>query len=374
MDNTTESKIEAIDGSKILVEACCQSGGDVFIGYPITPSNLIYRYSLDRFPMALAAPDEISTVQWMAGFSATGKFPVSATSFPGLALMTEGINMAFMMELPMLIIVTQRLGPSTGSATTGAQGDLLFLRGMISGGFVIPVICPADYEDLWYLTNKSMELAISLRCPVILLTSKEMVMCTRSFDLSRLSSLEKIRWKTYEREDPYLPYSTNDGLVPDFLPLGHERHIVRLNASTHDESGLIKGVNPDTMRNSRRLREKVLTGTKSQLYYHLDENEDSNTIIVAYGISSYSARDAVARLRSEGEKVSLLIPKTLLPVSDIILNILNSYQKVIIVEENLSGLYSELIYGSNSPDYVYGMRKMGAMISPEEIYRRYQSC
>ena len=374
MHTQSQSMIESVDGSKLVVEACCQSGGDVFIGYPITPSNLIYKYSLERFPKALAAPDEISTVQWMAGFSATGKFPVTATSFPGLALMTEGINMAFMMELPMLIILTQRLGPSTGSATTGAQGDLLFLRGMISGGFVIPVLCPSDYEDLWYLTNKAIELAVGLRCPVILLTSKEMVMTTRSFDLSRLDSLKRIVWKTFESNEVYQPYSTNGSLVPDFLPLGDEKHIVRLNASTHDESGLIKRVNQDTMRNSHRLRDKVLTGTRSHVYYHHDEDVDSSSLIVAYGVSSYAAREAVRKIRSEGEKVSLVIPKTMLPVHEIIVNIINSYQKVFIVEENLSGLYSELIYGSNSPEYVYGIRSMGRMITPEEIQRRVMSC
>src|SRR3990172_3117104 len=131
--------VSLIDASRIITESCVQSGAEVFVGYPITPTNLVYSYSFERFPVALPAPDEITTLQWMSGFSSVGKFPVTATSFPGYALMLESINMAFMMELPMLIILSQRLGPSTGSATTGAQGDLLLLRSSISGGFPIPV-------------------------------------------------------------------------------------------------------------------------------------------------------------------------------------------------------------------------------------------
>ena len=67
----------------------------------------------------------------------------AATSFPGFALMLESLNMVAMMELPLVLILVQRLGPSTGSATTGAQGDLLLLRGAISGGYPLPVLCPS---------------------------------------------------------------------------------------------------------------------------------------------------------------------------------------------------------------------------------------
>ncbi len=82
-----------IDGSRLITEAMVRAGVEVFIGYPITPANLLYFYSSQRFPIALAATDEITTLQWMAGFSATGKLPVTATSFPGFALMVESINM-----------------------------------------------------------------------------------------------------------------------------------------------------------------------------------------------------------------------------------------------------------------------------------------
>ena len=117
-------QLALIDGSRLIVEACVQAGADVFVGYPITPASLIYNYSSQRFPTTLPAPDEITTLQWMCGLAASGRLPVTATSFPGFALMLETLNMAYMMELSLLVILVQRLGPATGTATAGAQGDL----------------------------------------------------------------------------------------------------------------------------------------------------------------------------------------------------------------------------------------------------------
>ena len=130
-----------IDGSRLITEACVRAGADVFIGYPITPANLLYSYARHRYPTMLAAPDEITTLQWMSGFSAAGRLPVTATSFPGYSLMAESLNMAFMMELPMVVVLVQRLGPATGTATGGSQGDLSVVQGTLSGGFSLPTLC-----------------------------------------------------------------------------------------------------------------------------------------------------------------------------------------------------------------------------------------
>jgi len=117
-----------------MVESLARAGVEVFAGYPITPANLLYSYSCRRVPVALSAPDEITALQWIAGYAAAGRLCATATSFPGFALMLESVNMAYMMELPLVVVLAQRLGPATGSATCGAQGDLALLAGTISGG------------------------------------------------------------------------------------------------------------------------------------------------------------------------------------------------------------------------------------------------
>lgn len=357
------------DASMLITEACVKAGADVFIGYPITPSNRFYQYGTQRFPSFLAGPDEITVMQWMAGYSAAGKFPVSATAFPGLALMTEGLNMAYAMELPMLLILTQRLGPSTGSATTGAQGDLMFLNGAISGQYPIPVFSHSDFEDSWDMTYEAIKTAIKFRTPVILLTSKELVMTNKSFDLSTLKEIKPVEKFSASVVEPYKPYKTGDEMVPPYIPLGDDKYQVRINASTHNDAGLIKKNDPESMANTRRLKEKFEKRIDEITFYDFDDQSGADKLIVTYGISADAARDAVSELRESGEKVSLLVVKTMIPVPPKVMEIMDRFGSVIFVEENIGGIYKEMIYGNNSPKKVSSVNKIGSLISPSEIVK-----
>lgn len=369
MKTTISKKRVMTNGSQIMAEAFVRTGADVFVGYPITPASWLFSYASDSFPVSLASPDEITALQWMAGFSAAGKIPVTATSFPGFALMIESVNMAYMMELPLVITLAQRLGPSTGSATTGAQGDLLLLRGCISGGYSLPVFCPSNFEDCWTLTFECVRTAVELRTPVVLLTSKEMIMTNRSFDLSRLVPIEPVRRRFYEGSGPYRSYEAGEDRVAPFLPVGNDRHQVRLNASTHGKDGLIQKATEEAMNNTRRLKEKIEGRMPEFTRYDLDEPGDSDTLIVTYGITADAARDAVERSRRAGNGVSLLVIKTLLPVSPVILNIIDRYERVLFAEENLSGLLREVMYGQRVPEGVRSVNRIGKMVTPSDIMK-----
>jgi 2-oxoglutarate ferredoxin oxidoreductase subunit alpha len=364
---TITSKKVLTDASRIMTEALAQSGADVFIGYPITPSNLFYAYSKERFPEFLAGPDEISVLQWMCGYSAAGKIPVTATSFPGLALMTETLNMAYMMELPMVLVVVQRLGPSTGSATTGAQGDLKFLDGVISGGLPLPIFSPSNFKDAWTLSNKAVKTAVEFRTPVIILTSKELVMTQKGFDMNLLEPLEKIDRTPKAFEPPYQPYKAGDDMVPTFYPLGNEKFQARFNASTHDNDGLIRKGTPESLANTWRLREKLEKRVDKFSFYELDEEKEATELIISWGVTADASRDAVQSIRSKGNKVSLLIVKTILPISSKIYEIIDSYKKVLFAEENMSGLYKEIIFGKRNNPNVKTATKFGSMLTPSEI-------
>ena len=356
-----------IDASRIITEALVQSGSDVFIGYPITPSNLFYSYSKERFPQFLAGPDEISVLQWMCGYSAAGKIPVTATAFPGLALMTETLNMAYMMELPMVLIITQRLGPSTGSATTGAQGDLKFLDGVISGGFPLPIFSPSNFNDAWTLSNEAVKTAVEFRTPVIILTSKELVMTQKSFDTNTLEKLVKVDRTPKVFEAPYQPYKAGDDMVPTFYPLGNEEYQVRFNASTHDNDGLIRKGTPESLANTWRLREKLEKRIDEYTFYELDAEKDAKDLIVTWGVSADASRDAVIAMRLKGKKISLLVVKTLLPVSQKLIDIIDSYETVTFAEENMTGMYKELIFGKRTQLNIKTATKFGSMLTPSEI-------
>lgn len=355
------------DSSRLITEAMVQAGADVFVGYPITPANLIYHHSSRRFPVFLAAPDEITTLQWMSGFSAAGKVPVTATSFPGYALMIEGINMAYMMELPMVIILVQRLGPATGTATRGAQGDIALLSGTISGGMAIPSFSISNTADCWDLSAKAVEVAVKYRTPVVLFTSKEEVMTMFSIHTSELNPISPIQRKIYDSDAEFIPYHPGPDLVPSFLPLTSNRHQVRYTASTHDKKGIIQNSGKEALGNSRRLHYKIKDNVDHFTYYELDEQPGAVTLLVSFGITSQAAREAVNELREEGRSVSLLIAKTLLPVPDVYYDIVSRYNRVFVAEENLTGQYRQLLFGTVPPKHISGINEFGKMISPATI-------
>lgn len=358
-----------IDGSRLITEALARAGADVFIGYPITPANLLYQYGTQRFQIALPAPDEITTLQWMAGFSAAGKIPVTATSFPGFALMIESINMAYMMELPMVIILVQRLGPSTGTATCGAQGDILLLRGVISGGYPVPILCISDFDDCWKLSASAVSTSVELRTPVILLTSKESVMTLQSFNKNSLPPVKPVQRRFYNGKSVYQPYAAMQNLVPAFLPVGNNQHQVRLTASTHDTRGLLQHSTEEAIANTCRLQEKIMKNLSNFTYYELDEMKDSNILIFSYGVTSTAAREAVHLLREKGIPVSLLIAKTLLPVPPEYFKILDRYERIIIAEENLNAQYCEILFGGKKPAGVSTVGSIGKKITSQELIK-----
>lgn len=357
-----------IDGSRLIVEGAARAGAQVYSAYPITPANRIYFNAVERIPQVLKAPDEITAMQWACGISATGVIPMTATSRPGFSLMIESVEMAFMMELPVLIVIVQRLGPSTGSATTGAQGDVSLLHRMISGGYDIPTITPSSLEDCYVLSGKALSLAVQLRTPVVLLTSKEMIETERDLDVERLPEIEPARWNLYDGND-YRPYGELEDLVPRFLPLGDARNRVRLTASTHDQEGILKKASPESLNNTARLRDKIEDSIHRYNHYDLEEKENADTLLVSYGITSYAAREAVEMLDSEGVPVSLLTVKTLFPVSGELIELISAYSRVIVAEENLTGQYRRVLWGETGDDKVSGVNVLGRMLTPEEIAR-----
>ena len=365
MQNQHSPHLVLTDGSRLIAEACARAGADVYVGYPITPASLIYTYASQRFPAVLPAPDEITALQWMAGLAATGRLSVTATSFPGFALMVESINMAYMMELPLLIVLVQRLGPATGTATAGAQGDLFLLRGLISGGYPLPVMCIAALEDCWSLPPVALRTALELRTPVVLLTSKEMVMTQHSLDLAQLPPVEPLRRSFYTGQTPYRPYAANGGAAPPFLPVGDDRHQVRLNASTHDTQGILQHSTDEALANTRRLQAKVEAGVP--VLYHLDEQEGASSLVVAYGVTAGAARQAVSALRQRGQPASLLVAQTLLPTPTQYYEIIDRYEHIVVAEENLQGQLARMLFGQRLPANVRVVGGIGRMVQPDDI-------
>jgi 2-oxoglutarate ferredoxin oxidoreductase subunit alpha len=126
---------------------------------------------------------------------------------------------------------------------------------------------------------------------------------------------------------------------------------------------------PEALANTRRLHEKALHNLDRYLHFDYDAQEGADTLLVSWGITARAATEAIAGLRAAGKKVSLLNVKTLLPVSDKIYEIIEKYTKVFIAEENLTGQYREILFGSKCPAHVKGINAIGEMIEPKEIMK-----
>ena len=212
-----------------------------------------------------------------------------------------------------------------------------------------------------------------MKTPVILLTSKELVMTSRSFDLSELSEIKPVPRVSGEIIEPFLTYQYGKDLVPAYIPVGNDKYRIRLNSSTHNKEGMIGKNDPESMANTKRLNDKFIDRINEFTFYELDHQAESKKLIVSYGISAEACRDAVSHIRRSEEKISLLIVKTLLPVPPEVVEIINRYPDVVFVEENLNGIYCDIIYGQNIPAGVKKVNKIGNMISPYEIIKTLKS-
>ena len=168
--------MELVSGNRLTALGALSAGCRFFAGYPITPSSEIYQTMMEELPrrggLALAAPDEISSLSGCVGASLAGYKAMTATSGPGWCLMIETVQYAVMTETPVVVTVVQRLGPSTGGATQGAQGDVLLTEFCTSGGYTIPVFAPASAVDCYELARRAFEWSERLRTPVVLLSDK----------------------------------------------------------------------------------------------------------------------------------------------------------------------------------------------------------
>ena len=175
----------------MVAEGALAAGCRFFAGYPITPASEIYevmmRELVGRGGLALSAPDEISSLCYCVGASLRGLKAMTATSGPGWALMVETVQYALMAEIPLVVALVQRLGPSTGGATQGAQGDVFLAEFCTSGGYAIPIFAPSTAAECFEFTQQAFNWSERLRTPVVLLTDKEVGMTTEAVDDAALA-------------------------------------------------------------------------------------------------------------------------------------------------------------------------------------------
>jgi 2-oxoglutarate ferredoxin oxidoreductase subunit alpha len=365
----------------MIAEGAVEAGCRFFAGYPITPASGIYKFMIDELPrrgdVAISSPDEISALAFCVGASLRGFKAMTATSGPGFSLMVETLQFAVMTETPLVVVLVQRLGPSTGGATQGGQGDALFVGHSIAGGYTIPVFSPSNPVEAYELTVHAFNVAEKLRTPVVILTDKEVAMTYENVDYERLPRSETTTRRYFSPTEgkKYKTYFFDDkNGIPDFAYIGGE---VRVTAtgSAHDMAGMLQKNSPETIEVLRHLQEKIGSNAEEIIRVDSDRADGSDTLLISYGISARTCREAVLNLRQRGEKVSLLNLLTLFPIpTKAVLDAARGVSQVVVVEENMTGLYKSQIENLFGGKEVVGINDVGRMITPNQIENTVISC
>lgn len=360
---------EFIDGATAVVRGALDAGCTFFAGYPITPASGILMQMMSELPktggVAVQGEDEIASIGMCIGATLCGARSMTATSGPGISLYSENIGLAIMGEVPLVIVDVQRLGPSTGAATTVAQGDVQFVRWGTAGGYPIIALAPSTVPEAYQLTAKAFDLAERFRCPVFLMTDKELAMSLTTVDPDSLMLPEVKDRVTESGGDPYR-YEPGDSVFP--LHEYGRGETVRFTGSTHDEQALITKHAPTIGALNRHLIAKIERHRDEIELAELDADAGATTLIVGYGITGGAVRTAVARARETGMLLSGIVVHSLWPVPETVLGKAFADVDKIIVPELNPGLYRREIERIAGDREVIGIERIdGDLITPEEI-------
>jgi 2-oxoglutarate ferredoxin oxidoreductase subunit alpha len=361
-----------LEGNEAVAMGAIYAGCRFFAAYPITPASSLLEAMLEALPSVggtvLQGEDEIASIGYCLGASMAGLKVMTATSGPGISLYSENISFAIAGEIPIVIVDVMRQGPSTGSATKGADGDVQFLRWGCSGGLPVVVLAPVDVRDCFTLTVHAFNVAERLRCPVFLASNKEVGMTRETLDMATVEK-PPVMARICHASGPFLPFGVRPGEdVPRFLPIGGPSP-VRQTSSIHGPDGYITTDPADIQAGVERLKRKVESQLPSFTFFDLERKQGARTLLVTYGVTARAGRAAVEILeRERGVPVSVLVLKTIWPVPEsVIRSAAGGTDRVLVVEMNL-GQYVHEVRRVLCPQKVdfYGVM-CGRLISPAEI-------
>ena len=360
---------EYTTGATAIVRGAMAAGCDFFAGYPITPASGILTAMMRELPkvggVAIQGEDEIASIGMCIGAAMTGSRPMTATSGPGLSLYSENIGLAVMGEVPLVIVDVQRLGPSTGAATTVAHGDVQFVRWGTSGGYPIIALAPGNVVECFTLTAKAFELAERFRCPVFVLTDKEVVMTLTTVDVEAYPQVRPAERVLATSGAPYR-YEPPDEVPP--LRVYGDGDPVRFTGSTHDERAFITKHAPPIGALNHHLEAKIEDHRDEIELVDADLEPGARTLVVGYGVTSGAVRTAVATARGSGAVVSSMVVQSLWPVPERALTeALDGVETVIVPELNL-GQYRREVERLAAGRRVVGVNRIdGELIDPDAI-------
>lgn len=332
----------AMNGNQALALGIMAAGIEVCSMYPITPatsaSHFLAAYFSEVGGIVHQAEDEIAAIGFAIGSSYAGKTAVTITSGPGLALKTEFIGLAVMAEIPLVIIVVQRGGPSTGLPTKIEQGDLLAALYASPGDSPKIVIAPATIEECFHFMITARKLAEEFRGPVMVLTDANLATGQQPFARPRPKEswiAPPVDQSPWETGVPAFGWDGQTGLSQRPIP-GRRGGEYVLTSLAHDEQSHV-AYESGTNQRSMAARSRKLAVLRSLLKPpQIHGGDTGDLLIVGWGSTIGTIEEAVDRLRTEGHRVSSLHLRFLSPMEPGLKEIFARFRKVMTVEINYS--------------------------------------
>ena len=375
-------------GNQALAVGALASGCRFFAGYPITPATEIMEFLAAELPRMggtlIQAEDEIAAINMVMGASFAGAPALTSTSGPGLALMIEGLGLASMAEVPVVIVDVQRAGPATGMPTKTSQGDLYLA--FYAGNDEPPrfVLAPSSVEDCFVQMINAFNLAEAYQMPSIVLIDQALAPRVETwrnpFPDGQWPIIRRTVADLSKKGAGFKRYRiTENGVSPMSIP-GMRGGEYTADGLEHDERGkpdhspkVHEAMMDKRWRKVDDAREAVF-GLESAVERWGDR--DAAIGIMGWGSTLGPVKEAMARAQADGFRVEALFPKVLFPMPDNrIRRFIRGRRAIIIPELNVLGQFARVVEHRYTHDLVRDKvdivslnKYQGLPFSPSEIY------
>lgn len=345
VSHSNQKMLPLVSGNEAIALGAVQAGLNMYIAYPMTPASAILHYLAeheDDLGVVTVHPEsEIGVVLMALGAAYAGARTMVGTSGGGFALMTEALSLSGQGELPIVFVVSQRPGPSTGVPTYTMQGDLSFVIHAGHGEFAKLVLAPGDAEEAFYLTGLAMNLAWRFQIPCFVLSDKHLSESIFSFDgdPDKVKPEVPLLWDGQGEYKRYL--DTPNGISPLAFP-GNAAPMIKATSYEHDEYGITTEESEQIARmQKKRLRKKKTMEHDLARYEQVKVygNPDSKTVLLCWGSTKGACIEAAEELGLKVVQPLVLEP---LPVESL-KKALSGADKIIDIEVNATGQLSKLL-------------------------------
>lgn len=344
-------------------------------GYPITPASLLLQLMSQYKKFGITtfqAEDEIAAICSAMGAAFGGALALSCTSGPGLDLKSEGLGLAVIAELPLVLVDVQRAGPSTGMPTKSEQSDLLAAMYGRHGEASLPVIAPRSPSDCFDAIVEAFRIAITFMTPVILLSDANLANSSEPWLIPDIRTLPQLKPTYHTEPKDFSPYARNKTTLsrPWAIPgTPHCEH--RIGGLEKDMTTGDVSYDPDNHQQMVHLRQQKINGIAN---YILEAEEYGNPgadlLVISWGSTYGSVLTAVEDLQDQGHSISMVHLRHLNPLPLNLEAIVAAHPKVIVPENN-SGQLSKILRAKFAKD-ILGFNKIsGKPFLIEELKQKF---